>query len=534
MSKTVRFWHEQSGDFTAPVPPEGFTVGRTGGGADLEFHGDKHMSRRHGRIWVKDNAVWYEDLGSANGSWLDGQRLGHAIRLLPGVTVVLGDTTLTLGDEVSVEREPRKNEGMTLRLEAPTQTAAPLAEAYVKALYEFVQALLETTSRELIPRTLKRIYEVVPAAQRISLVAWPPDEEGRFTHLIPPEELHLKFTGGPISVSLARYAVENGQALLLSEDLPAVDPAAGHSAEMHGIRSAVYVPLQRPGGEVFGVLCVDTPRPSLPFTDGDFQFVRAAGGLLATALTSEQAREQAQQKELEAREMGARHEAMTAFLKIASHDLKNPLTAINLSAQLLKRTKEDPEKIDRFAATILDSVQRARELIGNYLEVAQLETALELELEEIDMVQLVEHEVAFIRDAVTGQQEHPPTFHTNVDCPAVKADRAKLRQILSNLISNAVKYSPQGGQVLVEAVGAQDGSVIVRVHDQGVGISEEDQQKLFKQFQRVGDRSLASGTGLGLWLTQALVEAHGGRIGVKSAPGQGSTFAFSLPGGGST
>jgi len=110
----------------------------------------------------------------------------------------------------------------------------------------------------------------------------------------------------------------------------------------------------------------------------------------------------------------------------------------------------------------------------------------------------------------------------------IQGDERKLRQVFANLLSNAVKYSPEGGEIEIHS--ADQGQALrISIRDNGVGISPENQQRLFSAFERVGDRSIASGTGLGLWLTAALVHAHGGEIGVQSELGQGSTFWFTLP-----
>lgn len=525
--KSLRFKAPNGLETIIAVETERQTLGRCGGGADLEIPGDRHISRRHGCVWAQEGEIWYEDLGSANGSWLGEVELDGPSRVEPGVRIVVGETEMTLGPERPVD--PVFNaieEKMTLRLEAPPSKApgASLLGPYMTALYEFVQGLLEVTSHQLIPQTLTRIYEVVPAAQRISLVS-PPAADGRCDPLIPSEDLVSNYSGGPISVSLVRHAIASGKALLLSEDTPVLDPAAGHSAKMRGIRSAVYVPLTSLDGETMGVLCVDTPEPSLPFTEQDFDFLCAVGGLLAAALSSERLREAASQQELQTKELAARHETMTAFLKIASHDLKNPLTAIKLGASIIEsKAKSETERI--YAGIILDSTNRAQELIATYLEVAQIEQALAIEPEEVHLGRLFEEEVQFLKQAQSN--ELPFTFLAEFEVNVVWADRQKLRQVLTNVISNALKYSPSGGMVRASSqhVGAD---TVIAIQDEGVGISSEDQAKLFQQFQRVGDRSLSSGTGLGLWLTQALVEAHGGRIWVSSSPGEGSTFSWSLP-----
>lgn len=524
----VRFSHPAGGDVEFDIPPQGATVGRQGGEADLQLGGDGTMSRRHGRLWIEGGDLWYEDLGSSQGSWVQKQRVRAPVKVVAGQPVVLGATEMVLLGGAPVMVAP----GLTLQMQGATGREA-LVEAmagagrlgrYTSALYDFVQGLLSSTSTDLISQALSRLYNLVPAAQRIALVAWPPFEDGTFEHLVPPEDLVRRgVQAGPVSQSLARHAVETGKALLFSDGGADSEMKVGASVMHHGIRSAVYVPLASASGETLAVLCVDCPNPSIPFSKEDFQFIGAVGGLLATALATEELRQAA----LSARESEARRQAMVSFLKIASHDLKNPLAVIKTCAATILDL-QDPSIVDELTRLILNAERRAEELIQAYLQVSALQSGKQLEVvkQELDLRDMVAQEIEFQKRAAEGRAF---TFGSTVGVPRVEADPQKLRQVLANLIGNAVKYSPDGGAVTVD-VSRSNGEVLFRVTDTGVGITPEDQAKLFGEFQRVGDRSVAAGTGLGLWLTASLVKAHGGRIGVESEAGRGSTFWFTVPG----
>jgi signal transduction histidine kinase len=268
--------------------------------------------------------------------------------------------------------------------------------------------------------------------------------------------------------------------------------------------------------------------PSIPFDEDSFQFIRAVGGLLSSALEAEKLREEAHVREMETRQAEAHRESLANFLKIASHDLKNPLTVVRACAQLIEHV-DDIKTVRDLSSRILDAEMRAEALIKAYLEVSELQStqALKLDLTLVDLQQAVDDEFRFIKTAFQSKAKKW-NFENKVEGVYVRADSQKLRQILNNLIGNAAKYSPQGGAVKVYAETMGD-DVVIGVIDQGVGISQEDQTKLFNEFQRVGDRSVAPGTGLGLWLTAALVKAHGGKIWVESELGKGSTFFVSLP-----
>lgn len=524
------------------VPPGGLTIGRTTAQADFGLEWDKKVSRRHGRLFFIEHKLFYEDLGSSNGSWLDGAKLVAPVELSSGRVIILGDTRLTRAEDpppAPTDSGVMANrEGMTLRLRGKVEGGG-LADViggsnslggYMVELAKMVNELLSATDRSVIARTLKGLYKIIPAAHRIYCIAWPPEDNGLYRHLIPPQELAASETAeqiGGVSNSLASLAVKRREALLFSEgDSPSLD--VRYSAILRGIRSAVYVPLISTKEEVLGVFCVDCPVPSIPFDEDSFQFLRAVGGLLATALEAERLREEARIREMETRQAEAHRESLANFLKIASHDLKNPLTVVRACAQLIEHV-DDLKTVRELSSRILDAEMRAEALIKAYLEVSELQSskALKLERTTVDLYQAVEDEFRFIKMAFQSRCQKL-AFENCTQGVTVQADPQKLRQILNNLIGNAVKYTPNQGMVIVaaEVMGRE---MVIRVSDQGVGISPEDQSRLFQEFERVGDRSVAPGTGLGLWLTAALIKAHGGRIWVESELQVGSTFFVALP-----
>jgi signal transduction histidine kinase len=153
---------------------------------------------------------------------------------------------------------------------------------------------------------------------------------------------------------------------------------------------------------------------------------------------------------------------------------------------------------------------------------------MELELSDFDLPQAIDNALMLIRERA-GRRSL--TLHQDVDAGVgqVQADERKIRQVVLNLVSNAIKFTPEGGRIEVAAV-PKDGSVEVSVSDTGVGIAPEDQEQVFEEFRQVGTADKkAEGTGLGLTLCRKFVELHGGKIWVKSSVGVGSTFTFSLP-----
>jgi len=403
-----------------------------------------------------------------------------------------------------------------------------LAQSAVGALHDIARRLLGSTRVELIAASLRKIYEVVPAAQRISVVAWPPDPEHGFTPLLPEDTLRREgFAPGPISASLAGQAADARRALFFSDAIRD-GGRASTSVLVHRIRSAVYVPLMPSDDEILGLLCVDTPQPTLPILPRDFHFIRAVGALLSAALGAERLREEARRRELEAHEEQVRRESMATCLRVASHDLKNPLVVVQLAAHALERAQDPAMRAD-MVRRIQDAARRSKRLIETYLAVTSLDARepLSLRLSTVDPRTLVAEEIGFL-EVATDEDASRVRFVNDVACAPLGADADRLRQVFANLLGNAAKYSPGGGVV---RVWCDEGPAEVTFHvsDQGVGIDPGERDRLFQPFQRLGDTAAAAGTGLGLWITRALVEAHGGTIWVDSRPDRGSTFSFRLP-----
>jgi PAS domain S-box-containing protein len=211
------------------------------------------------------------------------------------------------------------------------------------------------------------------------------------------------------------------------------------------------------------------------------------------------------------------------FVAMTSHDLASPLTVLRARAQLLKRRQRyDEESI----TAILEQKARMDRLIGDLRELARVEGGgLSIQREDVDLVGLAEEAVDRARTLTTG---HAVRL-TAPDLPIVVAgDRDRLGQILDNLLGNAVKYSTDGGEVLV-TVEAARGQAHLRVTDQGPGIPTDAMPRLFERFYRGQPAAGGSGLGLGLYISRMLIEAHGGRIWAESAPGAGSTFTVALP-----
>ena len=220
----------------------------------------------------------------------------------------------------------------------------------------------------------------------------------------------------------------------------------------------------------------------------------------------------------------------TEFVSMASHELRTPLTSIQGYAELLLEDEQIAEAHRESLTIVKKNSERLLGLINDLLDLSRVEAGrLDLHRTNLDLARLIPEVAGSLRPLIEMKRQRL-RLDLGDALPAVWADADRVTQILTNLISNAHKYTLAEGSITVGAR-RDDGFVRVDVSDTGIGLSPEDQAQLFTKFFRANNRSLqaGSGTGLGLVISRLLVELHGGRITVSSAPGQGSTFSFSLP-----
>ncbi len=290
-------------------------------------------------------------------------------------------------------------------------------------------------------------------------------------------------------------------------------------------RSALAVPL-RASGHRFGVLVLETLHSPVEFTGRDVPFVQTLADLIALAIDRAQLQAKADAVHVAQQSDHLRSEVMATL----SHELRTPLAAIKgyATALLLEEVDWTDEKRREFLQLIDEACDNLQTMISDILDSALIDTGhLVIEPQPVRLPSLareVAEEIQRRTDLHRLVVDFPPDF------PIVDCDPHRIRQIIHNILDNAIKYSPNGGLVVTRGE-VRATTVVISIADQGVGIVPEDLIPLFEKYFRVKSPTgyHVPGTGLGLPVARALVEAHGGRIWAESKVGQGTTLYFSLP-----
>lgn len=287
-----------------------------------------------------------------------------------------------------------------------------------------------------------------------------------------------------------------------------------------GMRAGLAVPLLA-RGRTAGVLALFRSDPDCAFDTLDVEFALELGQRASVAINNAQLYQEAQQA-IQLRE---------DVLAIVSHDLRNPLGAISMSVERFMRgIPDDSSDVRQHVELMYRSTKRMRSLIEELLEVASIQTSqLVLRRDRVSLSKLIGETLEMF--ALPALEKNVSLVRPQVEHVAhdafVTCDSERIMRVLANLVGNAVKFTPPGGQVEVttERVGDE---VQFMVRDTGPGVSSCERHKLFERYWK-GQRTGRFGMGLGLYIARSIVDAHGGRIWVKSEPPHGSTFIFTIP-----
>jgi signal transduction histidine kinase len=294
-----------------------------------------------------------------------------------------------------------------------------------------------------------------------------------------------------------------------------------------GLRSRLVAPLLV-GARTIGMISF-VRADADAFSADEIELVSLLGRLVATAVQNIRAYEAERETVEELRRLSA---LRADFVSLVSHELRSPMAAVIGAARTLQdrwRTLS-PEQREAFLALIADETNRLAALIGDVLDTSRIEAGtFSYSFTDVDIGRLVEDAVS---TASMGQDEVRIRAHVAGSVPPIRGDRERLRQIVTNLIDNAIKYSPGGDEVEV-TVRPENSSVRIVVADHGPGIPRDQQRLIFEKFGRADvPGSSKPGTGLGLFIARSIAEAHGGTLDVRSGPAAGATFVLTLPIGG--
>ncbi|HEV2590694.1 MAG TPA: ATP-binding protein [Gaiellaceae bacterium] len=290
-----------------------------------------------------------------------------------------------------------------------------------------------------------------------------------------------------------------------------------------GLRSRVAAPLLV-GARVIGMLSLSRTEADA-FANHEIELITLLGRLAASAVQNIRAYDSERRTVEELRRLSA---LRADFVSLVSHEMRSPMAAVIGAARTLEQRWREltPDQREAFLGLIADETTRLAALIGDVLDTSRIDAGtFSFRFADVDVSALVNEAVA---SATLAQSEIPVVLDVRPDLPQVRGDSERLRQVLGNLIDNAVKYSPDGESVEVRAA-AYDHAVVVSVHDRGPGIAHDDQRLIFEKFGRVSTGNSKPGTGLGLYIARSIAEAHGGSLEVASSVGRGSTFTLRLP-----
>jgi signal transduction histidine kinase len=288
-----------------------------------------------------------------------------------------------------------------------------------------------------------------------------------------------------------------------------------------------YIVPLKSKGNLIGVLFLYTDE-SPPWYVRSQEILLSIGGLIADAIVSNRREEEITQKNVQLKEL---NDLKNKFLGIASHDLRNPLYMIKTFSEVLKEGTigEVNERQKEISEKIYNASNFMQGLLENLLDISKIESGkIEINKESQDFNETARKQVEMNQLVADGKNIKlhfdPGTI------PSIPYDTSAITQVMGNFIGNAVKFSPSNSKVLITTENLEN-SIRFSVHDEGPGLSREDQQLLFKEFQTLSARPTGGekSTGLGLAICKKLIHLHGGEVGVSSELGKGSTFYFSLP-----
>lgn len=317
-------------------------------------------------------------------------------------------------------------------------------------------------------------------------------------------------------------ATFTGEGIVRVDDITK-DPRYGHNPPHHGqpkghlpVVSYMAIPVRSKDGSVIGGLFFGHPEPGR-FTEEHQQLLEGV------VLQAKKALDNAKMYD----EIKSLNEKKDEFIGLASHELRTPVTSLKGYLQIFERGLAEDDQNKTYIKKAVRQVNKLSALIGDLLDVSKIETGrLALSFSAFNLKHLLQEEIELMQ---YSSRSHQLNFSSNEDELIVKADKQRIEQVIVNLISNAIKYSPHGDSVNI-SLSKKGNKARVEVQDFGIGILPEQQARIFSRFYRVDELAAhISGLGIGLYISKEIITRHNGQLKVTSEPGKGSTFWFEIP-----
>ncbi|MBN1138034.1 MAG: GAF domain-containing protein [Anaerolineae bacterium] len=409
----------------------------------------------------------------------------------------------------------------------------------LSVLFDTSAALSTTLNVDEVLHIIARQVTAILDAEGCAISSWDREQDALVTMLDysrDQPDVDLRQRGErevtPIVYPLVDYpasrrALESRQPISIQVSDLDVDPAEVRLMQEQGIRHLLMVPMIV-HDEVVGMLELFQSREDQPFTPTDIGLVQTMANQAAAALENARLYEG----------VAEANQAKSEFIDFVAHELKQPMTSMQGYARMLTMGigGELAPMQTQFVQVITSNVDRMGKLVNDLLEISRLEAGrTKLKLEPVQLREVIDETLINTRTEIDARH-HTLEVAVPDDLPPVMGDRERLVQIMTNLVSNAYKYTPEGGIIRIAVDGRDQqevppGHLVISVSDTGIGMSPQEMAGLQEKFFRA-DQPLVRdqpGTGLGVSITRGLVALHGGELVVKSEAGKGTTFSFTVP-----
>jgi two-component system phosphate regulon sensor histidine kinase PhoR len=471
-------------------------------------------------------------LTDINMPGMDGLQTAQAVKgIVPGVLCVIMTGYSTM--DTAIEALKLGVDEFIVKPFSAAELTMSIAKALEKArlhnenirlhslipLFEFNKTLLSTIEVDSLLQHVLQLAEQETQADLVALYLQEGEETSEHIYCPPPtidDEAHS------LQLELGKWIIKNQETISVPHGQP-LQKGFENLLQALNLEYLVGLPLSTKEGQSLGALVLG--KRSEPFASGDIEFLQVMTGQAAIAIENAHLFQEIQQAYDELKQLD---HLKREFINIAAHELRTPLAILMGYASVMK-DEADEEDQERFEI-IMRNATRLGSLIDNMLSLKYLETdEARLSIEEISVSEFIQEA---IRDTAVMAKEK--SLHISVDIapdfPPLLTDRQKLDLILMNLLTNAIKYTPPGGNISISAW-HDESRAFIAIADSGIGIPPEEHEKIFDQFYQVGDSLTRKygGIGLGLALVRSLLELFRGQIRVESEVGRGSKFTIELP-----